>query len=88
MLEFTDPDVTFTDLGIDRLRFYLHGPWNQAVNLYELLLNDCIMIGLADDPEDQNPVLIGPGGNPTDWIRTPRRGSPPAAPRGHPAFRL
>lgn len=87
VLECTDPDVTFTDLGIDRLRFYLHGPWNQAVNLYELLLNDCIMIGLADDPEDQNPVLIGPEAiQPIGFDAS--EAALPAAPRGHPAFRL
>lgn len=87
VLECTEKDGTFTDLGVDRLRFYLRAPWRQAVALYELLLNDCIGIAFADHPEDQKAVFVGP-----DALRgigfDEAEAALPPAPRGHPAFRL
>nr|USU33122.1 type VI secretion system baseplate subunit TssF [Methylobacterium sp. OTU13CASTA1] len=87
VLETVDPGVTFTDLGVDRLRFYLRAPWQPAVALYELLLNDCLEIALADHAEDGGAVFIGP-----DAIRAvgfePAEAVLPPAPRSHPAYRL
>ena len=36
-LKCASPEATFTQLGVDRLRFFLRGPTNQALALYELL---------------------------------------------------
>ncbi len=87
VLECLDPTVTFTDLGLDRLRFYLRAPWRQAVDLYELLLNNCSRIALGDHAEDQAAVFLRP-----DALSAAGLGADdaalPAAPRGHPAFRL
>ena len=87
VLECTDPKVSFTDLGIDRLGFYLRAPWRHAVALYELLINDCIGIAFADHPEDQAAVFVGP-----EALRPigldDSEAALPRAPRGHPAFRL
>ena len=87
VLETIEPDVSFTDLGMDRLRFYLRAPWRQAVALYELMLNECLEIGLADHPEDGSCVFIG-----ADAIRAvgfdAEEAVLPPAPRGHPAYRL
>jgi type VI secretion system protein ImpG len=54
-----DPHMTFTRLGIDRVRFFLRAPWRQAVTLYELLLNQTLAIALADHPEDQRATFLG-----------------------------
>ena len=87
VLECTDPKTSFTDLGVDRLGFYLRAPWRQAVALFELLLNDCVGIAFADHPEDQAAVFVG-----ADALRPIGLDEPeavlPRAPRGHPAFRL
>lgn len=87
VIETLDPAVSFTDLGLDTLRFYLRAPWRQAVALYQLLLNECLEIGLADHPEDRSASFIGPGA-----IRAvgfaPEEGVLPPAPRAHPAYRL
>ncbi len=36
-LKCASPEATFAQLGVDRLRFFLRGPINQALALYELL---------------------------------------------------
>ena len=38
------PEVSFADLELDRLRFYLNAESNTAGTLYELLLNNCTSI--------------------------------------------
>jgi type VI secretion system protein ImpG len=87
VFECLDPRVTFTDLGLDRLRVYLRAPWRQAVDLYELLLNSCIGVALGDHAEDQAAVFLRPD------VLTPaglgdEDAALPQAPRGHPAYRL
>lgn len=86
-LTCTDPDTTFTDLGVDRLRFYLRAPWRQAVALYELLLNDCVRVAFADHPEDQGAVFVGPEAITPVGFEAIEAALPPA-PRSNPAFRL
>jgi type VI secretion system protein ImpG len=51
-------DMTFTQLGVDRLRFFLRGQPQQVFPLYELLFNNAVSIALADGPNDPNPVLL------------------------------
>jgi type VI secretion system protein ImpG len=50
--------VTFTQLGIRRLRFYLSAAWSDALTLYELLGNNIAGIGLAAHPTDTRPVFL------------------------------
>lgn len=50
--------VTFSSLGLDRLRFYLSGPAQQALPLYELIHNNCVSVALAEGPTDPNPVIL------------------------------
>jgi len=52
------PDKTFTQLGVDRLRFYLKGPLGPQ--LLELLLANTISVALADKPDDPQPVILPP----------------------------
>ena len=52
------PDVTFTRLGIDRLRFFLRGPANQTLPLYELLGAHVLSVAYADSAADPNPVIV------------------------------
>lgn len=54
------PAVTFTQLGVDRLRVFLRGSANVAPRLYELLCANAISVALADGPEDPEPVILGP----------------------------
>jgi type VI secretion system protein ImpG len=60
VLECLSPGQTFTNLGIDRLRFFLHGLPQHAAGLYELLCNDLLGVALADHPEDQRAVHLSP----------------------------
>lgn len=53
-----DPETTFADLEIDRLRLYLRGPIEQSLQLYELICRNGIGIALADGPNDPNPTLL------------------------------
>jgi type VI secretion system protein ImpG len=57
-LKCASPEVTFTQLGIDRLRFFLRGPTNQALALYELLGAHAISIAYADNAVDPAPVIV------------------------------
>ena len=59
-LRCRQPEMTFTALGVDVLRFFLPGASQQSFPLYELLFNNCISVALADGPGDQNPVILGP----------------------------
>lgn len=54
------PDTTFTGLGVDRLRFFLRGPADVALPLYELLCAHTLSVACADDPADPAPVLLPP----------------------------
>lgn len=52
--------VTFSSLGLDRLRFYLSGPAQQALPLYELIHNNCVSVALVEGPTDPHPVILPP----------------------------
>ena len=52
------PDVTFSQLGVDRLRFFLRGPSNQTLPLYELLCGHAISVAYADNATDTAPVIV------------------------------
>ena len=50
--------MTFTQLGVDRLRFFLRGPANQTLALYELLGAHAISVAFADNAVDPAPVIV------------------------------
>ncbi len=55
-------DITFSQLRIPRLRFFLHGEGNFVNTLLELLCNNCVQVVVRDlsDPEHKS-VILGPG---------------------------
>ena len=57
-LRCTDTAMTFTQLGLDRLRFFLAG--EQGSQLLELLLAHTMSVALADDQADERPVILPP----------------------------
>jgi type VI secretion system protein ImpG len=54
------PEQTFSNLGVDRLRLFLSGESHEAFSLYEMLVNEALSVALADTPEDRAPVILGP----------------------------
>jgi type VI secretion system protein ImpG len=59
-LRTADPETSFAELGLDRLRCFLRGPAAQTLPLYELLCGHAIGIAIADGPNDARPTLLGP----------------------------
>src|SRR5580658_4541402 len=57
-LKCTMPDMTFSRLGVDRLRFFLQGPSNQTLPLYELLGGHVLSVAFADNATDASPVIV------------------------------
>ena len=53
-------EMTFTELGPDRLRFFLRGQPQQVYPLYELIMNNTVSVALADSASDPEPVILGP----------------------------
>jgi type VI secretion system protein ImpG len=86
-LHCLDPEMTFTRLGVDRLRFFLRAPWRQAVALYELLLNRTVGVAFADHGEDAAPVFLGPDAIVGVGFEQVEALIPPA-PRSFPGYRL
>lgn len=82
-----DPAKTFTDLGVDRLRFFINAQPLVAFRLYEILFNNVIAVALADGAEDKRPILLAPeriGAVGFD----PEEGVLPHAPRSFLGYRL
>lgn len=53
------PDnMTFAELNIDNLRFYINASPQQAYAIYELLFRHVQTIALADSPFDDNPIVL------------------------------
>ncbi len=53
----SNPDITFSQLGMDRLRLFLRGG-PAAMQLHELLAAHTIGVALADTPNDASPALL------------------------------
>lgn len=53
-------DLTFAEVGLDRLRLHLRGSPQVAGILHELLCTATLGVALADDPSDARPTLLGP----------------------------
>jgi type VI secretion system protein ImpG len=62
VLRTADPETSFAELGVDRLRCFLRGPMEQSLPLYEMLCAHVLGIALADSPNDARPTLLP--GNP------------------------
>ncbi|HEY7580241.1 MAG TPA: type VI secretion system baseplate subunit TssF [Acetobacteraceae bacterium] len=86
-LKCASPEVTFTKLGIERLRFFLRGPTNQALALYELLGAHKVSIAFADNAVDPSPVIAPPSAiQPVGF--SPDEALLPWSARGFAGFRL
>ncbi|WP_338663891.1 type VI secretion system baseplate subunit TssF [Pararoseomonas sp. SCSIO 73927] len=57
-LRCANPAMTFSQLGVDRLRFFLRG--ENGAGLMELILAHGISVAVADGPADPNPVILPP----------------------------
>jgi type VI secretion system protein ImpG len=57
-LRCTQQGVTFSQIGLDRLRIFLRGATAPA--LLELLLAHAVGIAVAEGPDDPRPVLLSP----------------------------
>jgi type VI secretion system protein ImpG len=54
------PDMTFAELGVDRLRLFLRAAPAVSLPLYELLCGHALGVAYADGPADPAPVLLPP----------------------------
>lgn len=52
------PDMTFAQLGVDRLRFFLRGGANETLPLLELLCAHAVSVAYADGLADAVPVIV------------------------------
>ncbi|MDA7746072.1 type VI secretion system baseplate subunit TssF [Psychromonas sp.] len=53
-------DIHFSDLAVDKLRFYLKGQPQHINPLYQMLLNDCNRTIMATSASDKSPINLGP----------------------------
>ena len=58
-LRCTSPELTFSELGLDRLRFFLHGEPRTVQILHELILGGALSVVLADTAADPEAVVLG-----------------------------
>lgn len=58
VLKCANPEATFAQLGVDRLRFFLRGAANVSAALYELLCHNVLSVAYADGPNDPAPVIV------------------------------
>jgi len=86
-LKCLSPEMTFQQLGVDRLRFFLRGPANQTLPLYELLCGHAVSIAYADSAVDTSPVIVR-AGNITPAGFAPEEALLPWSARGFSGFRL
>jgi type VI secretion system protein ImpG len=86
-LKCLSPDATFSQLGVDRLRFFLRGPANQTLPLYELLCGHAISVAYADSAVDAAPVVV-PGSSIQPAGFAPDEALLPWSARGFSGFRL
>lgn len=58
-LETFSKEILFSELHPDTLRFYLKGQSQHINPLYQLLLNDCLNVVMAQSEDDTAPVFLG-----------------------------
>jgi type VI secretion system protein ImpG len=59
-LQSLSPKVTFNQMPLQNLRFFLPGQDKYVHDLYELLMNRCIGVAVASTPDDPQAVLLSP----------------------------
>ncbi|MDH5179160.1 MAG: type VI secretion system baseplate subunit TssF, partial [Gammaproteobacteria bacterium] len=52
-------EITFGELKLDKLRFYLKGQPQHINPLYQMLLNECHTVVMSLSESDRNPVFLG-----------------------------
>jgi type VI secretion system protein ImpG len=52
--------LSFSQMSIPTIRFFLKGQPQYIYRLYELILNNTIEVALANSPDDLTPVVLGP----------------------------
>jgi len=57
-LKCASADLGFAQLGLERLRFFLHGAGNVSAPLYELLCAHTLSVAYAVGPTDPAPVIV------------------------------
>jgi len=57
-LRCTDNDIRFSQLEVDKLRFFLSGPSNHTHKIYEMLFNDTATISITTADDIANPLFI------------------------------
>jgi len=58
-LRCTAPEVQFSGLAPDSLRFFLRGSLSDVLRLYELIYNNTVAVAIADGPKDPRPLIRG-----------------------------
>jgi len=58
-LETFSPDILFSEMNIDNIRFYLKGQSQHINPLYQLLLNDCANVVITQSESDISPLYLG-----------------------------
>lgn len=58
-LETFSPKLTFAQLPLGKLRFFLSGQSQYVHDLYELLMNNALGVVLASSADDKNPIVLG-----------------------------
>jgi type VI secretion system protein ImpG len=58
-LETFNEEILFSDLKLEKLRFYLKGQPQHVNPLYQLLLNDCHNVVMSLSESDTSPVYLG-----------------------------
>lgn len=53
--------VPFETIELQSLRFFIRGISQAAMDLYEMVHNDCVEVLLARSTTDPNPIRLGPG---------------------------
>ena len=49
---------SFSEFALEHLRFYLNAPSPYVYQLYELIFNNAVGVGLASSPDDKNPLIL------------------------------
>jgi type VI secretion system protein ImpG len=60
VLECQNEKLTFAELPIPKLRFFLKGQPQFVYRLYELIFNNVLTVALATSPSDTAPVILSP----------------------------
>lgn len=86
-LQCASNKIQFSQLPLESLRFFLHGPTQFSYDLYELMLNQAVGVALANSDQDKQPKLMSADSLQPVGLE-PDEGILPASPRAAWAYRL